>query len=111
MILDKGKSVVVGTPEELRDEIAGQPVLQIKLTKVNSKIVKSVKQMKQVRSIVADNAAVKLAIRLDDVKSGTPEVVRTVVMAGGKVRSVKVLRPSLEEAYLKVLRRKQTEAS
>jgi ABC-2 type transport system ATP-binding protein len=108
MIIDNGRSVIVGTPDELRNGIAGQPVLQIELTRVTEKIVESVKQLKQVRDIVADNSASKLTIGLDDVKSGTPEVVRTVVIAGGQVRAVNVLRPSLEEAYLKVLGREST---
>jgi hypothetical protein len=42
-----------------------------------------------------------LTITLDDVRSGTPEVVKSVVDAGGLVLVVYVVRPSLEEAYLK----------
>jgi ABC-2 type transport system ATP-binding protein len=111
MIINNGRSVIVGTPGELRSGIAGQPVLQVMLKRLSQKIVESVKQLKQVRDIVADSSASKLTIMLDDVKSGTPEVVRNLVIAGGKVLSVNVLRPSLEEAYLKVLGRNQTEDS
>ena len=111
MIIDNGRSVIVGTPDELRNGIAGQPVLQVMLKRLNQKIVESVKQLKQVKDIVADSSASKLTIMLDNVKLGTPEVVRNIVIAGGDVLTVNVLRPSLEEAYLKALGRNQTEDS
>ena len=81
------------------------------VTRGGKKIVESVKQLKQVKDIVADSSASKLSIMLDNVKLGTPEVVRNIVIAGGDVLTVNVLRPSLEEAYLKALGRNQTEDS
>ena len=104
MIIDKGKSVIVGTPDELRDRIADQPVLQVTLKKLNQKIIEAVKELKQIREVNVDNSASQLIITLDDVKSATPEVVRSIVYAGGMVLSVNALRPSLEEAYLKLVK-------
>lgn len=104
MIINKGKSVIVGTPDELRDRIADQPALQVTLKKLNQKIIEAVKELKQIREVDVDNSASQLIITLDDVKSATPEVVRSIVYAGGMVLSVNVLRPSLEEAYLKLVK-------
>lgn len=104
MIINKGKSVIVGTPDELRDRIADQPALQVTLKKLNQKIIEAVKELKQIREVDVDNSASQLVITLDDVKSATPEVVRSIVYAGGMVLSVNVLRPSLEEAYLKLVK-------
>lgn len=104
MIINRGKSVIVGTPDELRDRIAGQHALQVTLKKLNQKIIEAVREIKQVREVNVDNSASRLIITLDDVKSATPEVVRSVVYAGGMVLSVNVLRPSLEEAYLKLVK-------
>jgi len=104
MIINKGKSVIVGTPDELRDRIADQPALQVTLKKLNQKIIEAVKELKQVREVDVDNSASQLVITLDDVKSAAPEVVRSIVYAGGMVLSVNVLRPSLEEAYLKLVK-------
>jgi len=104
MIINRGKSVIVGTPDELRDKIADQPTLQITLKKANQKIVEAVKGLKQVREVNLNNSVSQLIITLDDIKSATPEVVRSVVYAGGLVLSVNVLRPSLEEAYLKLVK-------
>ena len=111
LIINNGRSVIVGTPDELRNGIAGQLVLQVMLKRLNQKIIESVKQVKQVKDIVVDSSASKLTIMLDNVELGTPEVVRNIVTAGGDVLTVNVLRPSLEEAYLKALGRNQTEDS
>jgi len=111
MIINKGKSIIFGTPDELRDGIAGPPALQVTLKKLNRKIIENVKQLKQVRDVDVDSSASKLIILLENAKAGIPEVVRNVVYAGGEVLSVNVLRPSLEEAYLRVLRRDQIENS
>lgn len=104
MIINKGKSVIVGSPDELRDKIAGQPVLQVTVKKLNQRIIQAVKDLKQVKEVDVDNSASKLIITLDDLKSATPEVVRNIVYAGGMVFSVNALRPSLEEAYLKLVK-------
>lgn len=104
MILNRGKSVIVGTPNALRDKIAGQFTLQITLSEVNNKIVEAVRGVKQIGEVNVDNSASKLTITLEDYESTTPKVVRNIVYAGGMILSVNVLRPSLEEAYLKLIK-------
>jgi len=104
MIINRGKSIIVGTPDELRDRITGQPTLQVTLMKLNQKIVEAVKKLDHVREISVDNSTSRLIITLDDVQSATPEVVRSIVYAGGMILSVNILRPSLEEAYLRLVK-------
>lgn len=104
MILNRGKSVIIGTPDELRDRITGQHTLQVTLKDVNQKIIEAVREIRQVREVIVDNSAHRLIIMLGDVKLTTPDVVRSIVFAGGMVLSVNVLRPSLEEAYLKLVK-------
>ena len=104
MIINKGKSVVVGTPDELRNRIAGKPKVQISLRNLNLKIIEATKRSSNVRQVDADKSASTLTIALDDISSGTPEVVKSIVDAGGLVLAVNVLRPSLEEAYLKLIK-------
>jgi ABC-2 type transport system ATP-binding protein len=108
MIIKRGKSVVVGTPEALRDKIAGQPVLEVTLKKINQKIVEAVRELEEVREVDVDDSATRLLITVDDFKSAAPEVVRSIVYADGMVFSVNILRPSLEEAYLKLVREERS---
>jgi ABC-2 type transport system ATP-binding protein len=107
MIINRGKSVIIGTPDELRERIAGKPTVQITLKKLNPEIVEAVKKVNKVRQVNADKSVSSLTITLDDAQSGTPEVVRRIVEAKGLVLCVNILRPSLEEAYLKLIKEKQ----
>ena len=108
MIISRGKNIIVGTPEELRGKIAGQPVLQVKLKKIEKRIIEAVKELEQVREVNVDDSASRLTITLGDYESATPDVVKNIVYAKGMVLSVNVLRPSLEEAYLKLVKEEQS---
>ncbi|MBC8223803.1 ABC transporter ATP-binding protein [Candidatus Bathyarchaeota archaeon] len=103
MIIKDGGSVVVGSPEELRNKIAGTPLLEIRLRKADERIVRSVEALEQVSAVSLDADPGRMLISLDDVEAATPLVVRSVVEAGGMVLSVNVVEPSLEEAYLKLV--------
>jgi ABC-type multidrug transport system ATPase subunit len=103
-MISKGKSVVVGTPDALREKIAGTPKVEITLKKVNSGIIEAVKKVNQVKEVTADEVAAVLTVTLGDAQSGTPEMVKKIVESGGLVLGVNILRPSLEEAYLKLIK-------
>lgn len=107
MIINKGKSIVVGSPDELRESTAGKPTVQINLRKLNPEIIEATKSVSHVKRVDADESASSLTITLDDVNSGTPEVVKNIVNAGGLILGVHALRPSLEEAYLKLIKEEQ----
>jgi len=107
MIINRGKNIILGTPDELRNRIGGQPKVHINLRKLDSKMVEVTKRQSHVKQVNADKAESTLTITLDDVNSGTPEVVKSIVDAGGLILSVNVLRPSLEEAYLKLIKERQ----
>ncbi len=107
MIINKGKNVVVGAPDDLRNRIAGRPLVQINLKKVDSKIIEAAERADHVEQVDVDESLYSLRIVLDDVSEGTPAVVKSIVDAGGLVIGVHVLRPSLEEAYLKLIKEEQ----
>ncbi|MCW4035169.1 MAG: ABC transporter ATP-binding protein [Candidatus Bathyarchaeota archaeon] len=107
MIINKGRSVVVGTPDELRDRINGTPAVEVTLKKLTSSVVEAAKKARNVTQVTVDESSCKLLVTLDDVSSGTPEIVKRIVEAGGLVLSVVVVRPSLEEAYLKLIKEEQ----
>ncbi len=107
MIINQGKNIISGTPNELRNRITDQPEVQISLRKLDSKIIEAAKRLSHVKKVGADKAESTLTITLDDVTLGTPDVVKSIVDAGGLILGVEVLRPSLEEAYLKLIKEKQ----
>ena len=103
MIINKGKSIIIGSPEELCDKVSHKPVLEVTLKKVTQKIIEAVRELKQVLEVNVDTLGHKLIISLKKAESATPEVVRSIVYADGQVLSVNVLHPSLEDAYLKLV--------
>jgi ABC-type multidrug transport system ATPase subunit len=107
MIINRGKNVIVGTPTELRDKISGAPTVEISLKKLTSEVVEAAKKVSHVKQVAAEASTSKLTIILDDPQMGTPEVVKKVVEAGGSIFGVRVVRPSLEEAYLKLIKEEQ----
>ena len=103
-MISRGKNVVVGTTDELRERIAGNPEVQITLKELNSGIIEAVKKVNQVKEVKADESTAVLTVTLGDAQSGTPEIVKKIVESGGLVLGVNILRPSLEEAYLKLIK-------
>jgi ABC-2 type transport system ATP-binding protein len=104
MIINKGKSIVTGTTEELRRKIAGPPKLEVSLIKVTEKIVRAAEGSEHVEVVEVNRTNTKLMIEVDDPDGSTPYVVKRIVDAGGLVRSVQLVEPSLEEAYLKLVK-------
>jgi len=104
MIINKGKSVVCGTPDELRNKITNNPSIQINLKKIDTKIIEAVKKIDHVFQVDVNESPCSLKIVLSDLNEDTPAVIKNIVEAGGLVLSVKALQPSLEEAYLKLIK-------
>ena len=107
MIINKGTSVIVGTPDELRNKINGVPTVEVTLEQVGPKLVEAAKQVSEVKQVVVDELNCKLTVSVQNTQSGTPKIVKKLVEAGGLILGVKVVRPSLEEAYLKLIKEEQ----
>ena len=104
MIIKKGRVIALGTPQELGEKIAGRPVLEVRLREINQKIIQAVRGLPGVSGAEADGSEARLIMAVDDVDSTTPEVIRSIVYAGGMILSVNSLHPSLEEVYLKLIK-------
>jgi ABC-2 type transport system ATP-binding protein len=102
-VVDKGRSIASGSPEQLRKEMSGPPTLEIVLKNETSNAAESVRHLSTVKSLTTD--ATILLISIDDPDAATPEIVERVVQAGGQILSVNVLRESFEAAYLKLIHR------
>jgi hypothetical protein len=71
---------------------------------LNQSIVDTVSNIAGVEEVKIEGSSNGLLVTLDDADRLTPEVVRNAVQAGGMILSVNVLRPTLEEAYLKLVK-------
>ena len=104
LIMNKGRCLLTGTPDELRDRINPNPIIQIGLRELNPKITAAVEKNEYAREVSVKQEDAELLVKVKDARLATPEIVRVVVEAQGKVLSVNVFRPSLEEAYLKLIK-------
>lgn len=104
IIMNKGRCIVIGSPEELRERINAQPTIQIELVQLTPETISAVKENKHVKRVVTDDREAVLTVAVDNSRLATPEIVQSIVKAKGKVLSVNAFRPSLEEAYLKLIR-------
>ncbi len=104
MIMNKGKCIIMGSPDELRQKTNIQQIIQISLTHITPKIVASAEKSHLAKNVEVDKKESVLKVSVDDVRLATPELVRLIVEAEGQILSVNVFRPSLEEAYLKLIK-------
>jgi ABC-2 type transport system ATP-binding protein len=104
MIMNKGRCILIGTPDELRQKISGQPVIQIGLTHVTPKVVAAVKANNEVKEVNIKQDEDTLLVSVENARLYTPQILRSIFEADGQILTVNVFRPSLEEAYLKLIK-------
>lgn len=102
LIMNKGNVILVGTPDELRQRISQKPVIEVALKQVSHNIIKALEGSKITEEVKQQEN--KLLVSVRDANAATPEIVRAIVAAQGDVLSVNTLKPSLEEAYLKLVK-------
>lgn len=94
------KLMAIGSPEELEESVwTNKTVIQLK--QMNDKILKALNKL-SLRNITTDNN--KLTIDVVNPEKENPIIVDAIVGAGGQVQYVTRLSPTLEDAYLKIVR-------
>ena len=93
----------IGTPEELEESVWGKKTV-IQLEQVNEVILKALDKLSLGKIVRNDN---KLTIDVVNPELDNPNIVNTIVGAGGHVQYVTELSPTLEDAYLKFVRKSE----
>jgi ABC-2 type transport system ATP-binding protein len=97
----KTKLVAVDSPKNLERSLYNRKTI-IHLENVTDSVLDAVKNLNFVKNVKASDN--KLILDMDNPERDNPEVVRTVVAAGGNVRYVTELKSTLEDVYLKLIR-------
>jgi ABC-2 type transport system ATP-binding protein len=97
-ILDRGRVIVEGTPEELKSELRGDTV-HVELTAAAARALPVLERVAGLREIAAEGS--RLRARADSGARAVPAVLAALDGAGVDVTSVTVARPSLEDVYLR----------
>lgn len=102
MIIKRGAGVVFGSPDELRLKMAGRPRLEVRVKGDGEAFADLIRRVPSVRGVeVADG---RIVVTSDGSGEAAPDVVSALVKGGARVLSVSETLPSLEEAYLKLIR-------
>ncbi|RJL22824.1 ATP-binding cassette domain-containing protein [Bailinhaonella thermotolerans] len=109
-IVDRGRVVAEGSPDELKSELRGDAVhVDLDGTGSVEAALAAIARVGAVRDVVAAGRA--LHTRADDGASAVPHVLAALDAAGVRVASVRVSRPSLDDVYLRHTGRTFGEAS
>jgi ABC-2 type transport system ATP-binding protein len=91
----------VGTPEELEKSVSGRKTV-IVLEQVNDAVLNALKGL-SLQNLISDGNKITFDVVNPD-KENSP-VVGTIVLAGGHVQSINVVGSTLEDTYLKLVRK------
>jgi ABC-2 type transport system ATP-binding protein len=99
-IVDHGKIVVEGTPEELKSELHGDTVnVELRSAAMAQAAIGRLSRLAGLTGIAADGAS--LRARADNGARAVPVLLAALEDAGLTVASVTVARPSLDDVYLR----------
>ena len=96
--------MAVGSPDELERSVGGRKTV-IQLEEVTEAVLAVLGTLLPAGKVAADGK--KIIMDVADPDRQNPDIVKAVVLAGGRVRSVAVVGSTLEDAYLKLVRPEQ----
>jgi ABC-2 type transport system ATP-binding protein len=98
-IVDRGRIVAAGTPEQLKGELKGD-ALQIELADgANGQVVPTVERLAGVREATFEDGFLRAWV--DSGATAAPAVLAALEGAGVRVQSLTIARPSLDDVYLR----------
>jgi ABC-2 type transport system ATP-binding protein len=95
------KLMVMGTPEELERSVSDRKTV-IQLEKASDAILAALRKLPLGNMVIEDN---RLTIDVTDPEKENAAIVDAIVRVGGNVQSVTVVGSTLEDAYLKLVRK------
>ena len=106
-IMNLGRKVVEGTPEELKKKYGPKAVVSVELVKVTQDIVESIKPYALEGRVVVEGNV--LRVHVEDPDEASPKIVSELVKRGYKLNMLKIDRPTLEDVFLRLTGRRLVE--
>jgi ABC-2 type transport system ATP-binding protein len=109
-IVDRGRIVAQGAPDELKSELHGDAVhLELDVAETNGRVTAALAHIGDVRDVTVEDGRL-LHARADNGARAVPVMLQALEAHGVSVVSVTVARPSLDDVYLKYTGRRFEEA-
>jgi ABC-2 type transport system ATP-binding protein len=96
----KTKLIGVGSPEDLERNISSRKTV-VHLESISDKVLAAIKKLGTVKNVNTDEN--KIIIDMENPEKDNPQLVRTIVGAGGDIQYVTEERSTLEDVYLKLV--------
>jgi len=108
-IVDRGKVVATGTPDELKGELRGDAIaVDLEGEPLDGEVRRAIARVPELYDVAVEARA--LRARADNGARAVPAVLAALEAEGVKVASVTVSRPSLDDVYLRYAGRAFNEA-
>jgi ABC-2 type transport system ATP-binding protein len=104
MIINRGLSRVSGTVNDLRREMRAMPKIEVTLASPGAPHAEMLGKLEGVDGVETSNGGTRLSVFTKDAEGVSPRVVEALVKGGAAVREARIAQPSLEEAYLALIR-------
>lgn len=97
-IIDSGKIIAIGSPDELKSQIPGNDIISLAFENLSEDVVEKIKALTFVHNVnIEDN---NLRIYVDNGAVNLPQLIEQVKSFGGKVLSATVHEQSLEDVFI-----------
>ncbi|ASJ02432.1 daunorubicin ABC transporter ATP-binding protein [Thermococcus profundus] len=93
-IMNEGKVIAVGTPEELKRTAGSESVIHVEGILRGVQLLK-----KEFRAIEGENY---IRVAVENAREVLPRLVEALVSAGSEIKSIRVEEPTLEDVFLKL---------
>ena len=107
-IIDHGKIVALGTPDELKRQVAGDVVV-VGTDNAGDRVLELLKGQPFVREATQSDDVVRLYV--DRGETAMPQIIRALDAAGIPLASLSLNRPSLDDVFLRQTGRSLREAA
>jgi ABC-2 type transport system ATP-binding protein len=97
-IMNKGEMVQVGAPASLKGSLRGRDVIEMRLDAVIPELTTEVSKVEEVKEARFEGDTLKIV--LSNGRGLLPYMINVVSAKGGKVQSVNLKEPSLEDVFL-----------
>ena len=107
-IIDKGKILACGTTEELKERFGVETILELVVQEGDGEIVKLLESIHGVKEVTQSTDSKSIRLAVVDPYSKTPEILSLLSKEGYHVMELRVKEPSLEDVFIRAVRRRES---
>jgi len=107
IIMDRGRIIAEGTPEELKTRYGPGAVILLKILDRHVEALDALRGIVSEGEILEEDGEIK--IHVDDPDEAVPRIVSRLLQEGIKLEMLRVIRPTLEDVFLRLTGRRLSE--